>query len=100
MDALTNFFTLRPTFTFSGLKFVWYLYLLHIIVQAYVSLSNISHLLAQKGGSLAAFWPSLIPLFLGWIAQLVVVRLLIEVAAIIISRYQTTSENNRAQDAS
>jgi hypothetical protein len=89
METLINFFTLRPTFTFAGLKFVWYLYLLHIVVQAYVSMSSISQLLAQKGGSLTMSWPNLLPLFLTWIAQLVVVRLLIEVAAIIISQSQT-----------
>ncbi len=36
MDGLINFFALRPLFTFRGLKVVWYLYLLHILIQLYV----------------------------------------------------------------
>ena len=88
METLVNFFALRPTFTFAGLKFVWYLYLLHIVVQAYASISGIAQLLAQKGGSLAMSWPNLLPLIITWAAQLVIVRLLIEVAAIIISQSQ------------
>ena len=93
MDALINFFTLRPTFTVVGLKLVWYLFLLHIVVQAYVSISGISQLLAQKGATLGASWPNLIPLFIGWIVQVVVIRLLLEIAAMIISQYQHTREN-------
>ena len=32
MEALINFFVLRPTFTVLGLKVVWYIYLLNTFV--------------------------------------------------------------------
>lgn len=85
MEVLINFFTLRPTFTFLGLQIVWYLYLLNAIIQAYYSLSNIFQLLEQRHIQWQVWSPNLIPLFFGIVAQLAIVRLLIEVAAIIIS---------------
>jgi len=92
MDTLINFFTLRPTFTFVGLKVVWYLYLLNTIVQTYTALSGISRVLAQRGISIEAWLPNSIPLLLGLIAQLAIVRLLLEVAAIIISNANTSKQ--------
>ena len=85
MDVVSNFFTLRPTFTFFGLKVVWYLYLLNTLVQAYTNLSGISRILEQRGISFEAWLPNAIPFSLGIIAQLLLVRLLLEVAAIIMS---------------
>ena len=38
MDAIVNFFTLRPTFTILGLKLAWYLYLFNVVVQVYISI--------------------------------------------------------------
>jgi len=96
MDALINFFTLRPTFTFFGVKIVWYLYLVNVLVQAYLYISGITQALAQRGISLEMWSPNFIPYLLGVIAQLAIVRLLLEVAAIAISnspnaaRSQTT----------
>jgi hypothetical protein len=72
------------------LKVAWYLYLSNTVVQLYVSLSGISRLLAQKGISFELWSPNLFPLVLGLVAQLMLVRLLIEVAAIVISGSQTT----------
>jgi len=85
MKVLINFFTLRPTFTFVGLRVVWYVYLLNVVVQTYVSVSGISQILAQRGISMEVWLPSSLPLILGLVAQLMIVRLLLEVAAIIIS---------------
>ena len=85
MEALINFFALRPTFTLYGIRIVWYLYLTNTIVQTYVSVTGISQLLAQKGISMEVWLPNSIPLILGLIAQLALVRLLLEIAAIIIS---------------
>ena len=85
METLIDFFALRPTFTFYGIKIVWYLYLTNTIVQTYVSVSGISRILAQKGVSMEVWVPNSIPLFLGIIAQLALVRLLLEVAAILVS---------------
>jgi hypothetical protein len=93
METLINFFALRPTFTFFGLQVVWYLYLANTIVQTYVSVSGISRLLAQKGISMEVWLPNSIPLLLGIIAQLALVRLLLEVAAIIISNRSPRGEN-------
>ena len=91
MDVLINFFALRPTFTVNGLKIVWYIYLMNVIVQTYVSVTGISQLLAQRGISMEIWLPNSIPLILGLVAQLVLVRLLLEVAAIIISSHTSRS---------
>ncbi len=85
MEPLINFFMLRPTFSFAGLKFVWYLYLTNAVVQTYIALNGIFQALAQRGISWENWWPNLIPLVLGIVAPLCLVRLLLEVAAIIIS---------------
>ena len=85
MESIINFFTLRPTFTIFGLKIVWYIYLLNALVQVYVSIAGISQILAQRGVQLDLWSPNFIPLLLGLIAQLAIVRLLLEVAAIIVS---------------
>jgi hypothetical protein len=95
MEALINFFTLRPTFTHFGLKVVWYLYLLNAVVQTYVSISSISQVLAQRGIHVELWSPNFLPLLLGVIAQLVIVRLLLEVAAIIISGSSTATGDSR-----
>ena len=92
MEVLLNFFALRPTFTVLGLKFVWYLYLLNTVVQTYVAVSGISRLLAQRGISMEVWLPNSLPLLLGLIAQLVLVRLLLEVAAIVISGHANRTE--------
>ena len=85
MHVLFNFFALRPTFTFAGLQAVWYLYLLNVVVQTYVAINGILRTLAQRGISWEAWSPNFIFVLLGIVVQLVLVRLLIEVAAIIIS---------------
>ena len=85
METVINFFTLRPTFTVLGLKVVWYLYLLNAVVQLYASLVGVSEVLAQRGVHLNLLSPNFIPLFLSVIAQLAMVRLLLEAAAIIVS---------------
>jgi len=84
MDTLIDFFTLRPTFTFVGLKIVWYVYLLHTIVQLYISFAEVSRLLSQRNISLINWSPNSIPIILGTVAQVALVRLLIEVAATIL----------------
>jgi hypothetical protein len=63
MGTLINFFALRPTFTFAGLKFVWYVYLLNTFVQTYTAISGISRILAQRGISWEVLLPSSIPLY-------------------------------------
>ena len=85
METIINFFTLRPTFTVLGLKIAWYLYLLNTAVQTYVSVAGIFQVLAQRGIQVDLWSPNFLPLLLGLIAQLVLVRLVIEVAAIVIS---------------
>src|SRR5689334_2548915 len=85
METVINFFTLRPTFTHLGLKIAWYLYLFNTAVQTYATVTAIFQVLAQRGVQVELWSPNFIPLLLGLIAQLVLVRLMIEVAAIIIS---------------
>lgn len=85
MQFLINFFSLRPTFGVVGLKIVWYIYLANTLLQTYISISGISRVLEQRGISLEVWLPNSIPLVLGLVAQLAIVRLLLEVAAIIIS---------------
>jgi hypothetical protein len=90
MEAVINFFTLRPTFTVFGLKVVWYIYLLNAVVQTYTSISGISRALAQRGLQLQLWSLDSIPLILSLVAQLLIVRLLLEVAAIVISTSRTS----------
>jgi hypothetical protein len=90
MDVLVNFFALRPTFTFMGLRVVWYVYLLNQFVQAYVAVSGVFQLLAQRGINWEAWSPNFIPLILGIVAQLAIVRLLLEIAAIILANSRTS----------
>jgi hypothetical protein len=91
MEVLINFFALRPIFTVWGLKIVWYIYLLNTFVQTYVAISGISRVLAQRGISMEVWLPNALPLILGLVAQLLIVRLLIEVAAIVISNSRTSN---------
>lgn len=85
MDSLINFFTLRPVFTHYGMKLVWYIYLLNAFVQVYTLLIGIIRVLTQRGISLEAWSPNLLPLGLGIVVQLALVRLFLEVAATILS---------------
>jgi hypothetical protein len=91
MEALVNFFALRPTFTFLGLRIVWYIYLFNTLVQTYIAVSTIFRALAQRGISWEAWSPNFIPLILGLVVQLALVRIFLEVAAIIISNWQSRS---------
>ncbi len=84
MNSLINFFALRPVFTFEGIRIVWYFYLFHMIVHLYVSLTEISALMARSGVTWETWLPRSAPLLLGMIAQIALVRLLIEVAASIL----------------
>jgi hypothetical protein len=85
MNDLVNFFALRPVFTHYGMKVFWYVYLVNAFVQAYIALNGVLRLLAQRGISWEAWSPNFIPLILGIIVQLVLVRLFLEVAAIILA---------------
>jgi hypothetical protein len=91
MDGLINFFALRPTFTYLGLQMVWYIYLLNTLVQLYTSASGIIQVLSQRGISWEAWSPNFIPIIFGAIAQLLVVRLVFEVAATILFHSRTNS---------
>jgi hypothetical protein len=85
MDEVINFFALRPVFTHYGMKVVWYMYLLNALIQAYTAVLGIVRILAQRGISWEAWSPNFIPLIFGIIVQLALVRLFLEVAAIILS---------------
>jgi hypothetical protein len=96
MEVLIGFFALRPIFTFWGLKVVWYTYLLNILIQAYIAVSGIFQVLAQRGISWEAWSPNFLPLILTIVVQLALVRLLLEVAAIILSTARHSREQPRA----
>jgi hypothetical protein len=85
VNTLVDFFALRPVFTHYGLKLVWYAYLLNVIIQIYTALHGIVGVLAQRGVSWEAWWPNFIPLILQNLVQLLLVRVVIEVAAVILS---------------
>jgi hypothetical protein len=91
METLINFFALRPTFTVFGLKVVWYIFLINSVVQLYVSISGALQILSQRGIHVDLWSPNFIPLWLGVVAQLALVRLLLEVAAIVISSSQSST---------
>ena len=84
MSALIDFLTLRPMFTFFGLRIAWYIYLFHMFTQLYFSLAEVTKLLSQRGIGLLTWLPSSFPLFLGVAAQIAIVRVLLEVAATIL----------------
>jgi hypothetical protein len=84
MNALSDFFTLRPVFTFFGLQIVWYIYLLHMAWQLYVSVTEVSQLLVQRGISWLTWSPNFLPVLLALVAQIALVRLILEVAATIL----------------
>jgi hypothetical protein len=87
MSDLINFFALRPVFTHYGMKIVWYLYLLNALTQSYI----IVRLLGQRGVSLEDWSPNFIPIILGIVVQLGLVRLFLEVAAVILSNSRHSS---------
>jgi len=91
MQALINFFAFRPVFTLFGLRLVWYVYLINTLVQLYIGISGILQTLAQRGISWETWWPNFTPVALSAIAQLAIVRLLLEVAAVVISNSRTTT---------
>ena len=84
MNALSNFFSLRPVFTYFGLRLAWYVYLLHMLLQLYSSLIEVSRLLAQRGVNWLTWSPNYLPILLGMIVEVVLVRLLFEVAATVL----------------
>jgi hypothetical protein len=90
MEELSSFFTLRPVFTHFGLSVVWYLYLLNAFIRVYIAFSSIFQALSQRGISWEAWSPNFVPLVLDIVVQLGLVRLLLEVAAIILSDARRT----------
>jgi hypothetical protein len=94
MNELIKFFTLRPVFTHYGMKIVWYIYLSNAFIQAYIAINVVFKALAQRGISWEAWSPNFIPLILGIVVQLALVRLFLEVAAVILSGSRTYSENS------
>ena len=84
MKVLINFFALQPTFTYLGIQVVWYAYLANMMVQSYISVAGILQALEQRGIGVGAWAPNFLPIILSTIVQLLLVRLLLEVAATIL----------------
>jgi hypothetical protein len=85
MNDLISFFALRPVYTHYGIQVVWYIYLLNALLQGYTAVSGVIRILTLKGISWETWSPNFLPLILGIIVQLALVRLLLEVAAVILS---------------
>jgi hypothetical protein len=85
MDNIINFFALRPVFTHYGLRVVWIIFLLNAGLQLYIAFNTIFRALAQRGISVEAWSPNFIPLILGVIVQIALVRLFLELAGYILS---------------
>ncbi len=90
MDDLINFFALRPVFTHYGMKVVWYVYLFNACLQLYIAVNGIVRVLTLRGISWEAWSPNFFPLILGIIVQLVLIRLFLEVAAVILANARHT----------
>ena len=84
MGSPLDFFAIRPFFTLFSIRVVWYLYILHMVIQLYTSFSEVAQLLAQRGISWLTWLPNSIPLILAVAAQIALVRLLVEVAAAVL----------------
>jgi hypothetical protein len=76
MEMLTNFFAIRPVYTLYGLRVLWGAYLLDQAIPFVALLSN-------PNLSFAAIGPLLV-LFLHSCLNIAMVRLLIEVAAVVL----------------
>ena len=68
------------------------------MVQTYTTVSGIFQVLAQRGVHVELWSPNFIPLLLGLVAQLLLVRLMIEVAAIVISGSPTAETRALTKD--
>jgi len=84
MNAVTDFFTLRPIFTFFNIRAIWYVYLVHMAFQIYASYAEAFQVLAQRNINWLTWLPSSFPLLLEYFVQILIVRLLFEVAATVL----------------
>lgn len=87
MDTVFDFFALRPVFTEHGMRVVWWLYVINALLQAYIGVDNSIRLLAERGGTVnwVVWSPNFLPLVLGVVVQIALVRLVFEVAAAVLS---------------
>ena len=92
MDVLVRLLTLRPVFTLFGLRAAWYVYLLNVAVQLYLTTGKLLQAIQQQGASWEDWSPNLFPLALSILAQLLLVRLLMEVAATILLTGNSTAK--------
>lgn len=83
LNFLTDFLTLQPLFTRSGLRIVWYLYLLY---QSLVFLGAMLSFRWAPGHPLST-WYSLAAFALIPLVKIAVLRLLLEVAGIVLTRH-------------
>ena len=81
MKTLVDFFVLRPAFTLYGLRIIWFLFLLSLALQ-YLALGVGTY--AAHGPRMFEFWLEFMPSVLSNAVYIALVRLLLEVAAIIL----------------
>jgi hypothetical protein len=87
MSTLADFFALRPVFTTWGLKGVWIAFLLS---QAWPVFNLIYGTYRFGSGQTAGFWLSISPLLLPILVNVLLARVLLEVAAVVL--LQTSKE--------
>ena len=88
MKALLDFFALRPVFTRWGLRAVWFACLFEFALQLY---SLTWGTFAAYGASQVGVWSSFVIILLPPLVNIVLVRLLLEVAtAILLDRAKAT----------
>jgi hypothetical protein len=85
MEHVINFFALRPVFTHHGLRVVWIIFLINAAIQLYIAFNTIFRVLAQRGISIEAWSPNFLPVVLGVVVQIALVRLFLELAGYILS---------------
>jgi hypothetical protein len=83
MNTLIDFFVMRPVFTLLGLRLLWFAFLVHQVATTATVLASREYF-DWEG------WYSLFTLLLYLVTNLVLIRLVIEVAAAVLLRVSPT----------
>jgi hypothetical protein len=81
VNVIVDFFAVRPIFTLFGLRLVWILFLVHEAI-------TVAGVLSNPGYFAWGAWYALLTFLLQIFTNVVLVRLLIEVAAAIVLKRQ------------
>jgi hypothetical protein len=81
VKALIAFFALRPVFTLYGLRVIWFALLLNFAIQ-YFGLAAGTY--ASYGVRMFVYWRDFLPSIFSSLVNIALVRILLEVAAVIL----------------